>query len=135
MSAIRKLNDAGYLVFIVTNQAGIARGYYNAASVDTLHEWMAGELSRIGAHIDDIRYCPHHPEGTVTGLSKACDCRKPSTGMLDSLIAQWNPDLSRSFMLGDTDKDAEAGIAAGVHAKKIEPSSILQEVELLLSER
>lgn len=133
-AAIKKLNDAGYLVFIVTNQAGIARGYYKADSVDALHEWMSSELADIGAHIDDIRYCPHHPEGTVPELSKACDCRKPNTGMLKSLIKQWDPIISQSFMLGDTDKDAEAGIAVGIHGKKIEPSSILHEVELLLSQ-
>ncbi|CAA0123398.1 D-glycero-beta-D-manno-heptose-1,7-bisphosphate 7-phosphatase [Halioglobus japonicus] len=135
ISAIKALNDAGYLVFIVTNQAGIARGYYNDAAVDTLHEWMADELARAGAHIDDIRYCPHHPQGAVAELAIACDCRKPNTGMLDSLIAQWNPRLSASFMLGDTDKDAEAGIAVGILGKKIEPSSILQEVEQLLEQR
>ena len=134
-TAIKKLNDAGYLVFIVTNQAGIARGYYNAASVDALHEWMAGELSDIGAHIDDIRYCPHHPDGKVPELTKACDCRKPNTGMLKSLIEKWNPVMPQSFMLGDTDKDAEAGIAVGIHGKKIAPSSILHEVELLLTQR
>jgi D-glycero-D-manno-heptose 1,7-bisphosphate phosphatase len=134
-SAIRRLNDAGYLVFIVTNQAGIARGYYEAEAVDTLHDWMSGELSEIGAHIDDIRYCPHHPEGTVPALTTACDCRKPNTGMLEDLIAQWNPDMSHSFMLGDTDKDAEAGIAVGIRGKKIEPGSIGHEVDLLLATR
>ncbi|MEQ8803630.1 HAD-IIIA family hydrolase [Haliea sp.] len=130
--AIKLLNDAGYLVFIVTNQAGIARGYYDAAAVETLHDWMAGELCELGAHIDDIRYCPHHPEGSVPSLSTECDCRKPNTGMLISLIERWNPLMSESFMLGDTDQDAEAGIAVGIYGKKIEPSSILQEVESLL---
>jgi D-glycero-D-manno-heptose 1,7-bisphosphate phosphatase len=132
-TAIRRLNDAGYLVFIVTNQAGIARGYYDAASVDSLHQWMAGELADIGAHIDDIRYCPHHPDGTIPALSTTCDCRKPGTGMLRSLIEHWNPILSQSFMLGDSDKDAEAGIAVGIHGKKIDHSSILHEVERMLS--
>tara|TARA_R110002072_G_scaffold84388_26_gene191517 strand:- start:19461 stop:20699 length:1239 start_codon:yes stop_codon:yes gene_type:complete len=132
-TAIKRLNDAGYLVFIVTNQAGIARGYYDATAVDTLHEWMADELSEVGAHIDDIRYCPHHPEGTVPGLSGACDCRKPETGMLVSLIEHWHPVMSRSFMLGDTDKDAQAGIAVGILGRKIEPSAILPEVESLLA--
>jgi D,D-heptose 1,7-bisphosphate phosphatase len=131
-TAIRRLNDAGYLVFIVTNQAGIARGYYDAAAVEALHEWMAGELADIGAHIDDIRYCPHHPDGTIPALSTACDCRKPATGMLRSLIEQWNPKLPQSFMLGDSDKDAEVGIAVGIRGKKIEDASILQEVERLL---
>jgi D,D-heptose 1,7-bisphosphate phosphatase len=135
VEAIKALNDAGYLVFIVTNQAGIARGYYDDATVEALHEWVAQQLARAGAHIDDIRYCPHHPEGTVPELSIACNCRKPNTGMLDSLIAQWHPRLSSSFMLGDTEKDAQAGIAVGIVGKKIDPASILQEVQQLLEQR
>jgi D,D-heptose 1,7-bisphosphate phosphatase len=131
-TAIRQLNDAGYLVFIVTNQAGIARGYYDAAAVETLHDWMQGELATVGAHFDDIRYCPHHPEGTVPEFAIACDCRKPATGMLKSLIKQWSPDISRSFMLGDSDKDAQAGAAVGMIGRKIEPSAILSEVRRLL---
>ncbi|MDZ7782404.1 MAG: HAD-IIIA family hydrolase [Halioglobus sp.] len=132
-TAIRRLNDAGYLVFIVTNQAGIARGYYSAGDVEHLHDWIRDELAAEGAHVDDIRYCPHHPEGTIAELAVACDCRKPATGMLDSLIAQWQPDLSRSFMLGDSDKDAAAGTAAGIPAKRIAPESLLPEVEALLA--
>jgi D,D-heptose 1,7-bisphosphate phosphatase len=127
-AAIKLLNDAGYLVFVVTNQAGIARGYYDAAAVETLHDWMRNELAIIGAHIDDIRYCPHHPEGTVEGLAILCNCRKPGTGMLLSLIEQWHPELSRSFMLGDADKDVEAGEAVGLQSKKIQPSFIVSEV-------
>ncbi|MEZ5503655.1 MAG: HAD-IIIA family hydrolase [Halioglobus sp.] len=134
MDAIRRLNDAGFLVFIVTNQAGIARGYYEAAAVDALHAWMQGDLGRIGAHFDDVRYCPHHPQGKIPELSIVCDCRKPATGMLDSLIAQWQPDLSRSFMLGDSDKDVQAGRAVGIHSRKIVPEQILQEVEQLIAD-
>jgi D,D-heptose 1,7-bisphosphate phosphatase len=132
-SAIKLLNDAGYLVFVVTNQAGIARGYYDAAAVDTLHDWMQGQLAAIGAHIDDFRFCPHHPEGTVPALAIVCDCRKPGTGMLKSLIKQWQPEMSHSFMLGDSDKDAQAGAAVGMLGKKIEPASILSEVKAILS--
>jgi D-glycero-D-manno-heptose 1,7-bisphosphate phosphatase len=131
-SAIRLLNDAGYLVFIVTNQAGIARGYYDSTAVDSLHQWMQSELAVIGAHVDDIRYCAHHPEGSVPELSIVCDCRKPHTGMLKSLIEQWHPDIYHSFMLGDSDKDAQAGATAGLKSKKIRPGSILSEVEQML---
>jgi D,D-heptose 1,7-bisphosphate phosphatase len=131
-TAVKKLNDAGYLVFIVTNQAGIARGYYDDSAVNTLHEWMRGELAEVGAHVDDIRYCPHHLEGTVPALSVACECRKPNAGMLISLIDEWRPDISRSFILGDSDKDAAAGVAAGVTGKVIGPGSILSEIEEIL---
>jgi D-glycero-D-manno-heptose 1,7-bisphosphate phosphatase len=130
--AIKRLNDSGYLVFIVTNQAGIARGYYDARAVDKLHNWMQCDLSSLGAHFDDVRYCPHHPEGSIPELSIVCDCRKPRPGMLISLIDQWNPVMSGSFILGDSDKDAQAGAEAGLTARKIPSGSILSEVEKLL---
>ncbi len=134
-AAIKQLNDAGYLVFIVTNQAGLARGYYNAAAVNTLHQWMQDELAREGAHFDDVRFCPHHPEGSIEELAITCDCRKPATGMLTSLIERWQPVLERSFMLGDAEKDAQAGEAAGVTGRKIAPLSILAEVQALLAHK
>jgi D,D-heptose 1,7-bisphosphate phosphatase len=133
-AAIKLLNDAGYLVFIVTNQAGIARGYYDAAAVETLHDWMQDELAAVGAHFDDIRYCPHHPEGKVPELSIVCDCRKPGAGMLKSLIELWEPNLSRSFMLGDSDKDVEAGAAVGLRSKRIESASIVHEVKIFMEQ-
>ena len=133
VEAVKALNDAGYLVFVVTNQAGIARGYYDADAVNTLHQWMQQELASVGAHIDDFRFCPHHLEGTIPELSIACDCRKPGTAMLESLISQWQPRLERSFMLGDKDKDAEAGQAAGMLGVRIEPADILQEVRGLIA--
>jgi D,D-heptose 1,7-bisphosphate phosphatase len=133
-AAVKKLNDAGYFVFLITNQAGIARGYYDSAAVDLLHNWMQGELASVGAHIDDIRYCPHHPQGSVPALSITCDCRKPGDGMLRSLIERWQPDLSRSFVLGDSDKDVAAGAALGIKGRKIRPAGILSEVELLIGE-
>lgn len=132
--AVKRLNDAGYLVFIVTNQAGIARGFYDATAVTTLHDWMQGELAAIGAHFDDVRFCPHHPEGAIPELSIACDCRKPNTAMLEDLIAYWQPDLTRSFMLGDSDKDAQAGIAVGIEGKQIDSCALLHEVEVRLGQ-
>ena len=133
--AIRKLNDTGYLVFIVTNQAGIARGYYDAASGGGTPISGCRVNWPVSAPTSTIfAYCPHHPDGTVPELAIVCDCRKPNTGMLKSLIQQWHPDLSRSFMLGDSDKDAQAGAAAGVRSKKIQPSLILDEVEQLIAE-
>ena len=132
--AIRRLNDAGYLVFIVTNQAGIARGFYQAEDVEKLHAWMQGELRQLGAHFDDVRYCPHHPQGQVVELAVPCLCRKPASGMLDSLIARWQPDLTRSVMLGDSPRDAEAGTAAGIRGTQIPPGQLWQEVQRLLAE-
>ncbi|NND69675.1 MAG: HAD-IIIA family hydrolase [Halioglobus sp.] len=126
--AIRALNDRGYLVFVVTNQAGIARGYYGPAEVEALHEWMQGELAATGAHVDEFRYCPHHPEGAVPELAINCDCRKPGTAMLEELCARWHPLLDASFMLGDAEKDAEAGRRMGITGRQIEPANLLSEV-------
>jgi len=130
--AIKRLNDSGYLVFVVTNQAGIARGYYDAEAVKALHDWMQSELRTQGAHLDDIRFCPHHPDGSIPELSIACDCRKPRPGMLNALIEQWDPIISGSFMLGDSEKDVQAGAAAGLRAVRIAPATLLAEVQKLI---
>ncbi len=132
--AIKALNDAGFIVFLVTNQAGIARGYYGPAQVNTLHQWMQDELAESGAHIDDIRFCPHHPEGTVEKLAIECRCRKPGTAMLEALIDAWQPRLQDSFMLGDAAKDAAAGNAIGIRGVQIETGDILPVVKELLTQ-
>lgn len=130
--AIKLLNDRGYLVFVVTNQAGIARGYYGPDEVNALHEWMQGELAAMGAHIDEFRYCPHHPEGSIAELAVDCACRKPGTAMLEDLSARWQPLLESSFMLGDAPKDAEAGRRMGITGRQVEAGRLLAEVQALL---
>ena len=82
IEAIRWANEHGYLVIVVTNQSGIARGYYDEAAVHRLHDWMNEELARQGARIDAFYYCPHHPAGRVPAYTRICDCRKPAPGML-----------------------------------------------------
>ena len=131
--AVKALNDAGYLVFVVTNQSGIARGFYRASDVDLLHAWMQQDLRDIGAHIDDIRYCPHHPDGVVDALAIKCQCRKPGTEMMESLIAQWTPDLNTSCVLGDSDSDVEAGLLIGLTSEKVEPGAIARIVNKLIA--
>jgi len=111
---VRWLNDAGYFVFIVTNQAGVARGLYSEDHVNDLHDWMNLELRENGAHIDCVEYCPYHPEGTVERYRRVSDLRKPAPGMLKKLLAEWPVDASRSFLVGDRSTDLEAAAAAAI---------------------
>jgi D-glycero-D-manno-heptose 1,7-bisphosphate phosphatase len=111
IEAIRRINDMGYLVIVVTNQAGVARGYYDEAQLHALHAAVDGLLDVTGAHIDAYYYCPHHPE---FGEIRDCQCRKPAPGMLLAAQRDFGIDLSRSFMVGDKAIDVEAGQRAGV---------------------
>lgn len=119
MQAVKQANDAGLLVFVVTNQAGVARGLYDEAAVQNLHAWMAQQLARLGAHVDAFAYCPHHPTAGCGSYRVVCDCRKPAPGMLLDLMRRWPVDPSRSAMVGDKDSDVEAVVAAGLSALKL----------------
>lgn len=131
--AIRLLNNRGFLVFVVTNQSGVARGLYDTAAVERLHAWMQQDLARDGAMIDAFRYCPHHPHGSVPGFTRRCDCRKPEAGMLLDLISSWQPDLSSSFMLGDSERDLEAARRAGIAGHLVRAGNTLSVVTRLLA--
>lgn len=113
-TAIRTLNEAGYFVFVITNQSGVARGMFSEQDVRALHDWMRGELQRDGARIDDFRFCPHHAEGSVADYAVDCDCRKPKPGMLRDLMNAWPVRAQGSFVIGDKPSDIEAAKAAGL---------------------
>lgn len=110
--AIRLLNQAGIMVVVVTNQSGVARGYYTEDDVINLHRHIAGQLQLHDAHIDAWYYCPHHPDGRGS-YSLPCNCRKPLPGMLQDAAARYDIDLKNSAMIGDKLADVEAGQAAG----------------------
>tara|TARA_B100000902_G_C26714091_1_gene623342 strand:- start:11 stop:511 length:501 start_codon:yes stop_codon:yes gene_type:complete len=104
--SIKYLNDNGYYVFVVTNQSGIAKGYYSEEDVIYLHNYINNELKSINAHIDEFFYSPFHPDNTKDYLNLS-HLRKPDTGMLKLAATKWSIDKSNSFLIGDKLTDIE----------------------------
>ena len=115
--AIRAINNSGYLAIVVSNQPVVARGDCTFEELEQIHNKLETELGRAGAYLDAIYFCPHHPDkgfpGEIAELKIDCACRKPKPGMLLQAAKDFNIDLSRSYMVGDSTRDIQAGRAAG----------------------
>ncbi len=131
IEAIKKFNDAGVLVIVITNQAGVARGMYSGADVESLHKRVSKELQTLGAHIDAYYYCPHHP---AFGNKIVCSCRKPAPGLLFQAQKEWDIDLDRSAIFGDKASDIQAGQAAGVKSFLVSTGYGQSQRDLVTSE-
>ena len=118
--AVRLLNEAGIPVIVITNQSGVARGYFGETDVRQFHAHVQEQLRARGAHVDAFYYCPHHPQGTMAEFAIACDCRKPKPGMLERAARDFAIDRKRSFLIGDKDDDVAAAAAFGVRGIKFD---------------
>jgi D-glycero-D-manno-heptose 1,7-bisphosphate phosphatase len=113
IDGLKKLKTEGYLLIVISNQSGIAHGYFKEEAMQQVKEKLWGTLQDYGIRLDGLFYCPHHPYGTVSQYAFSCDCRKPKPGMIFKAAENLNVDLSRSWMIGDILHDVEAGNKAG----------------------
>jgi D-glycero-D-manno-heptose 1,7-bisphosphate phosphatase len=114
MDAVRLAKERGYTIVVVTNQSGVARGYYGLEDVDVLHSHVRRMFDQAGAAIDAIYVCPHHPDGKVAEFAFSCSCRKPNPGMILNAARDLEIELKKSILVGDNGSDIQAGVAAGV---------------------
>ncbi len=105
IEGMRILQNAGYLLIIITNQSGIGRGYYTEDDFLKLNSWMVANLKNQGVHISHVYYCPHLPDAKVERYRKVCECRKPALGLYDQAVKNFDIDLSKSYAIGDKIRD------------------------------
>lgn len=129
---LHRLQTMGFALIVITNQSGIARGYFTVSDLDNMHAYLASELAQWDVRIDAIYYCPHHPHGIIPELAIHCECRKPQPGMLLQAASEHGFDLAHSWFVGDILDDVEAGNRAGCHTILVDigsekpPASVLR---------
>ena len=131
--AIRLFNERGWPVVVITNQSGVARGYYREDDVHSLHQWMNAELKKMGARIDAFYFCPHHVKGVLAEYAHECDCRKPKPGMILQAMEDWRADPETSFLIGDKESDVVAASAAGIQGYLFDEPNLLDYVQKNIS--
>jgi len=127
--AVKWLNDRGCLAVVVTNQSGIARGYYTEEEYLGFERWIAEQLAQHGAHLDAVYHCPHHPTEGVGELTRQCDCRKPAAGLVLQALADFGTSPQRAVLVGDKDSDMQAAEAAEVRALRYEGQDLVSLVQ------
>mgnify|MGYP002923200528 FL=1 len=132
LEAITYLTQSGYLVFVVTNQSGIARGYYTVAEMEKLHQYMSDTVFNSGGKIEKFYYCPHLPSGSVAEYAVDCECRKPKPGLILQAMAEYDIDQDKSFLIGDKRRDVEAAEAAGIKGYLFEKGNLLDFIKLII---
>jgi len=130
--AIGVLNRNGYLAIIVSNQSGVARGYFPIQLVHDVHEHMKALLSREGALLDGIFFCPHYPTGKVPRYSMACECRKPRTGLIKKASEDFDIDMANSYVIGDRSSDIELARRAGLKGILVKTGYGLGDMEWVI---
>ncbi len=131
---IKRFNEKGWWVFVVTNQSGIARGYYTEEQMQTLHDWLQAELAKRDAKIDQIYHCPFHEDGTIPRYTKDSYDRKPKPGMLIRAMTDFPVIKERSFLIGDKQADLEAAKAAGVRGFLFSGGNLSQFADWVLAD-
>ncbi len=126
---IRRINESDYLAVLVTNQAGVARGYFKESLVIAVHERLEELLAENGAHLDGIYYCPHHPTAGEPPYRQDCDCRKPKPGMVLAAQRDLNIDVAQSFMVGDKHSDITFAQSVGMQGVLVKTGYGLGEIE------